>query len=112
MQRFFVARTSLEKREERGQQNGDNAGSGEHAGVPLVANILAVEFVFWTIVQGSSELEDRFVKARLAQAKRSVVVACPSKIKEQRLLRKSTKKVRWESGGVLGRERGGGMIPL
>ena len=102
----------MTKREERSQKNGDKAGSGEQAGVPLVANIRAVEFVFRTIVQGSGELEDGFVKARLAQAERSGAVASPLKIEEQRLLRKGVKKARWESGGVLGCERAGGMIPL
>ena len=62
-----MAHASFTKREKRSQKNGDKAGGGEPAGVPLVANIRAIEFVFGTIVQGSSELEDGFVKARLAQ---------------------------------------------
>jgi hypothetical protein len=111
LQRFFVTHSSLTKREQRGQKNGDKAGRGQQAGVPLGANIRAIEFVFRTIVQGSSEFKDGFVKAWLAQAQRGCGVAPPSKIKEQRLLRKGTKKAGWKSGGVLGRERGRGRIP-
>ena len=43
-------------------------GGGEQASLPLDANIRSVEFVFGPVVQSSSELEDGFVKARLAQA--------------------------------------------
>jgi hypothetical protein len=102
----------LTKREERGQKNGDKAGRGEQASVPLVTNIRSVEFVFRTIVQGSSELENGFVKPRRAQAPKGGGIAGPSKIEEQRLLRKGTKKAPWEGGGLLRRERDGGMIPL
>jgi hypothetical protein len=50
LERFFVAHASLTKREDRGQKNGAKAAGGEEAGVPLVANVRAVEFVFGTIV--------------------------------------------------------------
>ena len=54
--------------------------------MPPDANIRTVEFVFGPVVQSSSELEDGFVKARLAHPKASDTVACPMKVEEKRLL--------------------------
>ena len=112
LDRFFVAHASLTQCEECDQKNGDKAGGGEQAGLPPVANIRTVEFVFGPIVQRSSELEDGFVKARLAHAEAGGAVACPAKIEEKRLLGKGSEKACRESVGVLRRERGGEMIPL